>query len=239
MGAAMERFAAGRPADALVTLGDNDYTESPAAFRSELAGLASAGRAADGLARRRDTRQPRHPASTGGRYEFDAPRDAGPLLPAPRRRRRALPPRLEPASTSAQMAWLDAALRFARTRPGRSSPSTIRPTAAASTAATAACRRRLGAALRARTASTSSSPRHDHNYQRFAGSAASLTSSTAAAAPRLYCARAVPEPVPATQGGGAEMHGWLYLRATADSLRVRAIGPRGPQSRRPPVHIYP
>ena len=33
MGAAMEQFAAGAQADALVTLGDNDYTESPAAFR--------------------------------------------------------------------------------------------------------------------------------------------------------------------------------------------------------------
>jgi hypothetical protein len=32
-GAAMERFAAARPIDVLATLGDNDYTESPRAFR--------------------------------------------------------------------------------------------------------------------------------------------------------------------------------------------------------------
>jgi 3',5'-cyclic AMP phosphodiesterase CpdA len=33
IGAAMRRFEAGHPADVLVTLGDNDYTESPEAFR--------------------------------------------------------------------------------------------------------------------------------------------------------------------------------------------------------------
>ena len=75
-GAAVERFAAGRPADALVTLGDNDYTERPAAFRANWLG-SFAWAAADGLLvagtlGNHDVRV------QGGRYEFD-------LLGMPRR----------------------------------------------------------------------------------------------------------------------------------------------------------
>jgi hypothetical protein len=67
---------------------------------------------------------------------------------------------------------------------------------------------------------------HDHNYQRFAkrdrvtyvlhgGGGAGLYSLN-------QCPRWFPRRVEAHK-----THGWLYLRTTADSLRVRAIGRRG------------
>jgi 3',5'-cyclic AMP phosphodiesterase CpdA len=70
LGAAMERYEATHPATALVTLGDNDYTEDPAAFRrnwrASFGWLAAAGLRPAGTLGNHDVRV------DGGRYEFDA-----------------------------------------------------------------------------------------------------------------------------------------------------------------------
>jgi 3',5'-cyclic AMP phosphodiesterase CpdA len=68
MGASMKAWEAGHPADLLLTLGDNDYTESPAAFRrnwSDAFGWrVSAGLAVAGTLGNHDVRV------QGGRYEY-------------------------------------------------------------------------------------------------------------------------------------------------------------------------
>ncbi len=75
-GAAVERFAARHVTDALVTLGDNDYTESPPAFRrnwrDSFGWAAAAGLTVAGTLGNHDVRV------DGGRYEFG-------LLDMPRR----------------------------------------------------------------------------------------------------------------------------------------------------------
>jgi hypothetical protein len=70
LGAAMRRFEARSPADYLVTLGDNDYTESPADFRvnwDESFGWAEgAGLEVAGVLGNHDV------AVQRGRYQYDA-----------------------------------------------------------------------------------------------------------------------------------------------------------------------
>lgn len=69
MGAAMHTFEATHPAAVLVTLGDNDYTESPAAFHTNWVASfgwrKAAGIAVAGTLGNHDVRV------GGGRYEFD------------------------------------------------------------------------------------------------------------------------------------------------------------------------
>jgi 3',5'-cyclic AMP phosphodiesterase CpdA len=68
-GAAMRKFEAKHPADALVTLGDNDYTENPRAFHRNwtlsFGWLEAAGVSVSGTLGNHDVRV------DGGRYEFD------------------------------------------------------------------------------------------------------------------------------------------------------------------------
>ena len=69
MGAAMRAFESKHPAAVLVTLGDNDYTESPAAFHrnwtTDFGWLGGAGVSVSGTLGNHDVRV------DGGRYEFD------------------------------------------------------------------------------------------------------------------------------------------------------------------------
>jgi hypothetical protein len=69
LGAAVELYERTHPAVALVTLGDNDYTEDPAAFHANwqesFGWLAAAGPAPTGALGNHDVRV------GGGRYEFD------------------------------------------------------------------------------------------------------------------------------------------------------------------------
>src|ERR671919_252211 len=106
-GAAVERFAATRPAAALVTLGDNDYTERPAAFRrnwrSAFGWAAEGGLLVAGTLGNHDVRV------DGGRYEF------GPLgMPGRYYRRRVGDVALFLLDSTnlgpAQLRWLDGAL---------------------------------------------------------------------------------------------------------------------------------
>src|SRR5687767_4447278 len=68
MGEAMRRFEVTNPAHVLVTVGDNDYTESPAAFRANWAEsfgwLSAAGVGVAGALGNHDVRV------GGGRYQF-------------------------------------------------------------------------------------------------------------------------------------------------------------------------
>jgi 3',5'-cyclic AMP phosphodiesterase CpdA len=68
-GAAVRRFEAGNPADALVSLGDSDYTERPEAFHenweASFGWLATAGVEVAGVLGNHDVRVDR------GRYEYD------------------------------------------------------------------------------------------------------------------------------------------------------------------------
>jgi calcineurin-like phosphoesterase family protein len=69
MGVAMKRFEANHPAALLLTLGDNDYTESPSAFHrtwtASFGWLGSAGLRVAGTLGNHDIRV------NGGRYEYD------------------------------------------------------------------------------------------------------------------------------------------------------------------------
>jgi hypothetical protein len=69
LGAAMRRFEIDRPAELLVTLGDNDYTESPADFernwRGSFGWLAASGLAVTGVIGNHDLLH-----GDGGRYEL-------------------------------------------------------------------------------------------------------------------------------------------------------------------------
>ncbi len=69
LGAAMKRFASRHPTDLLLTLGDNDYTESPTAFHQNWVAafgwLGSAGVGVAGTLGNHDVRV------DGGRYEYD------------------------------------------------------------------------------------------------------------------------------------------------------------------------
>ncbi|MEO8290255.1 MAG: metallophosphoesterase [Gaiellaceae bacterium] len=76
LGASMKAWEAGHPANLLVTLGDNDYTESPAAFRRNwndaFAWRAAAGLGVAGSLGNHDVRV------QGGRYEFETLAMPGP-----------------------------------------------------------------------------------------------------------------------------------------------------------------
>ncbi len=231
MGAAVERFAGERRADALVTLGDNDYTESPTAFEANW--LDSFGwAAADGLLVA-GTLGNHDVLVDRGRYEFE-------LLGMPSRyyqRRLGAVELFLLDSTridEAQLEWLDAALARsnARWKVGGDAPSRLqlrrlpRQAAGAETAG-AALRgtRRRPRARRPRSqlpALREARRRHLRRPRRRRGRLYSLE----------QCPRWFPRRVEAHK-----IHGWLYLRATADSLRVRAIGRDGRVRDR--FQIYP
>jgi 3',5'-cyclic AMP phosphodiesterase CpdA len=69
-GAAIRRFEAGNPANLLLTLGDNDYTENPAAFRANweasFGWARRSGMSVAGVLGNHDVRV------DGGRYEYEA-----------------------------------------------------------------------------------------------------------------------------------------------------------------------
>jgi 3',5'-cyclic AMP phosphodiesterase CpdA len=221
MGAAMERFASRRPADTLVTLGDNDYTESPPAFRRNW-------RASFGWARARGlqvagTLGNHDVRVNGGRYEFD-------LLGMPRRyySRRVV---------DVAFFLLDS------NRIGPTQTAFLRRRLAASTApwkvvafhhpayTCGAYRghlavRRRWVPLFERYGVDLVLSGHDHNYQRFAPRRGVTYVVHGGGGARLYPLERCPARYP-RRLRGRKVHGWVYLRATESSLRVRAVGPAG------------
>jgi 3',5'-cyclic AMP phosphodiesterase CpdA len=231
MGAAMERFAATHRVHVLATLGDNDYTESPAAFRRNW-------RRSFGWAEERDlevagTLGNHDVRVQGGRYQFD-------LLGMPRRfyKRRVGDVALFVLDSSRigdrQTRWLRRRLDAA-TAPWkvvllhhpaytcgayRSHPEVVR----------------RWVPLFERHGVDLVLSGHDHNYQRFAPRRGVTYVVHGGGGARLYglerCPRSYPRRVV-----GRKAHGWLYLRARAHVLRVKAVGPAGRFRDR--VAIYP
>jgi hypothetical protein len=113
LGAAVRRFEARNPASWLITLGDNDYTESPSAFRanwrSSFGWTAKAGVRVAGTLGNHDVRV------QGGRYEY---RDLG--MPGRYYRRAAGPVELYLLDSNAvdavQTAWLRRSLARSKAR---------------------------------------------------------------------------------------------------------------------------
>lgn len=220
-GAAMERFAAARPVDALATLGDNDYTESPRAFRRNwtrsFGWAARTGREVAGTLGNHDVRVRR------GRYEFD-------LLGMPRRyyKRRVGDIDLFVLDSTRiggrQTRWLNRRLGAATARwkvvllhhPAytcgayRSHPEVVR----------------RWVPLFGRHGVDLVLSGHDHNYQRFAPRRGVTYVVHGGGGARLYGLQTCPRSYP-RRVVGRKMHGWVYLRSRPGALRVRAIGPRG------------
>jgi 3',5'-cyclic AMP phosphodiesterase CpdA len=217
VGAAVERFLTGRPADALVTLGDNDYTARPSAFRRNWAdsfGWA----AADGLLVA-GTLGNHDIEVNGGRYEW------GPLGMPGRYYRR----RVDDVSVflldsnnlgPVQLRWLDGAL-------GRSDAvwKVVAfhhpPFSCGGYTGVKRVRRALVPLFERHDVDLVLSG-HDHNYQRFRRAGVTYVVHGGGGA-RLYRLRSCPRWFP-PRVAARRVHGWVYLRATPTSLRVRAVG---------------
>lgn len=221
-GAAVQRFAAGpRQVDALVTLGDNDYTESPAAFNANWLGsfgwAAADGLLVAGTLGNHDVRVQR------GRYEFE-------LLGMPSRyyRRRVGDVGLFVVDSNTlgrvQLRWLENVLSssdapwkvVAMHHPAFSCGGYLGDRRV----------RKLLVPLFERTGVDLVLSAHDHNYQRFAARNGVTYVVDGGGGARLYPLRRCPASFPVRKRARTA-HGWLYLRAGPASLRVKAIAPGG------------
>jgi hypothetical protein len=230
-GADVEGFAEPRRVGALVTLGDNDYAEDPAAFESNW--LGSFGWAADdgllvaGTLGNHDVRV------DAGRYEFE-------LLGMPGRyyQRRLGNVELFLLDSNQlgaqQLAWLDSALASSEARwkvvamhhPAYSCGGYL---------GDRRVRRRLVPIFELHGVDLVLAA-HDHNYQRFAErNGVTYVVHGGGGAP-IYPLRTCPGWFP-PRVKAREQRGWLYLRADAGSLRVRAISRWGDVQDR--FRIYP
>jgi hypothetical protein len=221
MGTVMKRFSGGRPADVLLTLGDNDYTESPRAFRRNW--KASFGWARAGGLSVMGTLGNHDVLVDRGRYEFA-------LLGMPRR-------------YYAQRVGEVAFFLLDSTRIDRAQTRWLARSLAAATAAwkivafhhpaftCGAYRgdpvvRRRWVPLFERHGVDLVLSAHDHNYQRFAPRRGVTYVVHGGGGPRLYDVERCPPGYP-RRFRGLEARGWVYVRATAQDLRVRAVGPAG------------
>ena len=221
MGAAVERFAARRQVDALVTLGDNDYTESPAAFRRNWRGsfgwAPADGLLVAGTLGNHDIRVDR------GRYEFE-------LLGMPRRfyRRRVGEVALFLLDSNRlgdrQLRWLESALASADV-PWKVVAMHHPAFSCGGYLGTESVRRRLVPVLE-RGGVDLVLAAHDHNYQRFARRRGVLYVVHGGGGARLYPLARCPRRFPARRVARRK-HGYLFLRAEETWLRVGAIGPGG------------
>jgi hypothetical protein len=214
LGDAMRRFEARSPADVLVTVGDNDYTERPAAFRANwtraFGWLRGAGVAVAGSLGNHDVRVER------GRYQF------GLLgMPGPTYRRKVGLVELfvldSNVVNAAQRRWLDRALRTSKARwkiavfhhPAytcggyRGHPEILR--------SWVPLLERHGVQL--------ALAGHDHNYQRFVPRRGVTYVVHGAGVGSYYPVERCPAGYPRRVRGRRE-HGWLYVQFTQD----RAVG---------------
>jgi 3',5'-cyclic AMP phosphodiesterase CpdA len=214
LGDAMRRFEARNPADVLVTVGDNDYTESPEAFRANwtrsFGWLKAAGVAVAGSLGNHDVRV------QSGRYQF------GLLgMPGPTYRRKVGLVELfvlnSNAVNRAQRDWFERALRSSRARwkiavfhhPAwtcgeyRSHPAVV------STWVPVLERYRVRLVLSG----------HDHNYQRFVPRRGVTYVVHGGGGAQLYPLAHCPSGYPRRVRARRE-HGWLYLSFTNE----RAVG---------------
>ncbi|MGH3022663.1 MAG: metallophosphoesterase family protein [Gaiellaceae bacterium] len=229
-GAAVERFAADRNLDALVTLGDNDYTERPRAFRrnwrASLGWAAASGLVVAGSLGNHDVRV------DGGRYQFD-------LLGMPRRfyERRFGDVGLFVLDSNRvgkpQIRWLERALERSDA-PWKVVTLHHPPYSCGGYQGVGRIRRRLVPVFE-RTGVDLVLAAHDHNYQRFRRRGVTYVVHGGGGA-RLYPLRPCPSSFPRRRAA-REIRGWLYVRVAADALVVRAIGLGGGTVDR--VVLYP
>jgi 3',5'-cyclic AMP phosphodiesterase CpdA len=220
-GAAVRRFEAANPADVLVTLGDNDYTENPAAFRANweasFGWARRSGMTVAGVLGNHDVRV------DGGRYQFEALGMPG------RYYRKAVGPvelfLLDSNNVdAAQTAWLARSLAASRARwkiaafhhPAftcgnyRSHPGVV------------ASWMRLFERHRVVLALSG----HDHNYQRFASRRGVRYVVHGGANSNLYPLQACPAGYPRRLRALRE-HGFVYLAIRAGRLDGWKVWPDG------------
>jgi 3',5'-cyclic AMP phosphodiesterase CpdA len=220
-GAAMNRFAGGRPAHVLVTLGDNDYTERPRAFRRNWTasfGWARAqGLRVAGTLGNHDVRVNR------GRYEFD-------LLGMPARYYRR---RVEDIAfflldstwiNRAQTRWL--ARSLAASTASWKIVAFHHPAFSCGVYRGDRRVRRRWVPLFERHDVDLVLSGHDHNYQRFGPRRGVTYLVHGGGGARLYDLERCPAGFP-RRVEARKVHGWLYVRADNEALRVQAVGRRG------------
>jgi 3',5'-cyclic AMP phosphodiesterase CpdA len=221
MGAAMEQFATGSQSDALVTLGDNDYTESPSAFRRNW--LDSFGWAAEdglvvaGTLGNHDVRV------QGGRYQHELLGIRGDFY------RRAVGDVAlflinSNRSVAAQRRWLDQALASS-VAPWKIVVFHHPPYTCGEYSGVAEMRRQLVPLFERHGVDLVLSG-HDHNYQRFGPRNGVTYVVHGGGGAGLYPVRSCPAGFPKRHAARA-VRGWLHILASPTSLRVRAIGPMG------------
>lgn len=217
MGAAVQRFETSHPADVLVTLGDNDYTESPTRFHRNWTVAFGWLRAADvsvaGALGNHDIRV------DGGRYEFDE-------LNMPRGRYRRTVGNVElfvlnsNRVSSRQTAWLDRTLAASRARWQIVVFHHPAWTCGAYRSSAAVVREWVPLFERYGVDLVLSG--HDHNYQRFAARHGVRYLVDGGGGAPLYPLEPCPSGYPRRVFARA-VRGFLYLRARDDLLRVSAV----------------
>ncbi|HSK14715.1 MAG TPA: metallophosphoesterase [Gaiellaceae bacterium] len=233
LGAAVERFADDRPANALVTLGDNDYTERPRAFRRNwrvsFGWAADAGLLVAGTLGNHDVRLDR------GRYELE-------LLEMPRPYYRRLVGDVEIfvlASTAIdrpQLAWLERVLARS-TAPWKVAAIHHPPYSCGAFTGDRQVRRHVLPLLERHGVKLLLAG-HDHNYQRFASREGLTQVVNGGGGAPLYPLSRCPSGFP-ERAAARETHGFLYLRASQEALRGRAVGISGAIIDRFAVYPYP
>jgi hypothetical protein len=221
MGEAVEGFAARRGVDALVTLGDNDYTESPEAFEANWLGsfgwAAADGLVVAGTLGNHDIRV------NGGRYEFER---LGRPSRYYQRRLGGLELFLLDSNQLGpnQRTWLQTAL----------TGSTARWKVVAMHHPAYSCGGYLGdERVRSKLVPIFEQGEvdlvlaaHDHNYQRFSERGGVRYVVHGGGGAGLYPLQPCPDSFP-RRVEARKRHGWLYLQAEAGSLRVRAVSRQG------------
>jgi 3',5'-cyclic AMP phosphodiesterase CpdA len=222
MGAAMRTWEARHPADVLVTLGDNDYTESPTAFHNNWVAsfgwLEAAGVTVAGTLGNHDVRV------DGGRYEFD---ELG--MPRARYQRRVgnvdfFLLNSNAATSPTQREWLRNALAASTARWQVVAFHHPAYTCGAYSGNSAVISRWVPLFERYKVDLVLAG--HDHNYQRFREHRGVRYVVHGGGGARLYSIRACPAGYP-SRAVGRSVRGFLYLIATFESLRGYAVTPAG------------
>ena len=227
----MRRFEARNPANLLLTVGDNDYTKSPGAFRDNwnrsFGWLREAEIGVAGALGNHDVEV------EAGRYQFELLQ-----MPGPRYRRKVGNVELfvlnSNAVDDAQTRWLAGALKTSRARWKIAVFHHPAFTCGAYRAHPGVVARWVPLLERHRVRLVLSG--HDHNYQRFAARRGVTYVVHGGGGAHLYPLESCPSFYPRRVVGRA-LHGWLYLRATERALVVKAIGPAGRS--RDAFSIYP
>jgi 3',5'-cyclic AMP phosphodiesterase CpdA len=217
MGSALRRFETTHPADVLVTLGDNDYTESPTAFHrnwtASFGWLDAAGVSVAGALGNHDVRV------DGGRYEFDE-------LDMPHTRYRRTVGNVDlfvlnsNRVNSRQTAWLK--LRLAASTARWQIVVFHHPAWTCGEYRSNALVVDRWVPLFERYGVDLVLSGHDHNYQRFAEYHGVRYLVHGGGGAHLYPVEPCPSGYPVRRFARA-VHGFLYIRARRDLLRVLSV----------------